>query len=55
MRDIYYSATDIHTLRDCGETHHTCDNGTVKHMTGESKQMVIGVDGSFLTRTVTES
>jgi hypothetical protein len=30
MEDIYYSATDIHTLRDCGETHHTCDDGMVK-------------------------
>jgi len=27
---LYYSGTDIYMLRDCGETHNTCEDGTVK-------------------------
>jgi hypothetical protein len=32
--DLYDSGTDLNTLRDCGETHYTCNDGAVKHMTG---------------------
>jgi len=32
---LFYLGTDIHTIRDCGGTRHTCDDGTVKAHTGE--------------------